>query len=213
MHIGYFDLRGTHIPTDSDEMSDLAGALLPSNRPDVPRECSLSRWATMMRSPLSCVFALGVVVLLGCPVWAESDVLTHMVGFALTGSDNADTKVIGDRANCVFAIKNELFRLNNVYTDRINFRTLQPRAGDARTWITLTLRGDEIVFEQTVEPPKDDGSETMRQMRAQYPDLFKPRHYSYTEYELHLTTDDQDEVKRAWQYIYSHKCKGKQTRS
>jgi len=194
-------------------MSEWAGALLSSNRSDVLPACSLSCWAIRSRSPLSCVFAAGVVVLLSCPVWAESDVLMRMVGFAVTGSDNADTKVIGDRANCVFAIKNELFRLNNVYTDRINFRTFQPRAGDLRTWITLTLQGDEIVFEQTIEPPKDDGSETMRQMRVQYPDLFKPRQYTYTEYELHLTTNDQDEVKRAWQYIYSHGCTGKRNRS
>ena len=194
-------------------MSECAGALLSSNRSEVLPECSLSCWATRLRSPLSCVFAAGVVVLLSCSVWAESDVLVRMVGFALTGGDNADTKVIGDRANCVFAIKDELFRLNNVYTDRINFRAFQPRAGDPRTWITLTLHGDDIVFEQTVEPPKDDGSETMRQMRAQYPDIFKPRHYTYTEYELHLTTNDQDEVKRAWQYIYSHGCAGKQSQS
>jgi hypothetical protein len=192
-------------------MSKRAGALLLSNLPDVLRECLLSYWATRLRSPLSCVFAVGVVVLLDCPVRAESDVLMRMVGFALTGSDNADTKVIGDRANCVFAINNELFRLNNVYNDRINIRTFQPRRGDPTAWITLTLHGDETVFEQTIEPPKDDASETMRQMRAAYPDFFKPRHYTYTEYELHLTTNNQDQVKRAWQYIYSHGCTGKQT--
>jgi hypothetical protein len=192
-------------------MSARAGALFPSNLPDILRECSLSCGATGLRSPLSCVFAVGVVVLLGCPVWAESDALMRVVGFALTGSDNADTKVIGDRANCVFAIKNELFRLNNVYTDRINIRTFRPRAGDPRTWITVMLQGDEIVFEQTIEPPKDDGSETMRQMRAEYPDIFRPRHYTYREYDLHLSTNDQNEVKRAWQYIYSHGCTGKQS--
>jgi hypothetical protein len=162
---------------------------------------------------LGCVFAAGAVVLLSRAVWAESDVLVRMVGFALTGSDNADTKVIGDRANCVFAIKNELFRLNNVYTDRINFRTFQPRAGNPKTWVTVTLHGNEIVFEQTIEPPRDDGSETMRKIRAEYPDLFKPRHYTYTEYELHLTTHDQNELKSAWQYIYSHGCVGKRSRS
>jgi hypothetical protein len=53
-----------------------------------------------------------------------------MVGFLLTGSDNADTKVIGNRVDCVFAVNNELFRLNNVYTNRINVRTFQPRRGD-----------------------------------------------------------------------------------
>ena len=194
-------------------MSECAGALLPSNPADFLCEYSLSCSGTGSRSLLSLVFAVGVVLFLGLPVWAEPDEFMHMVGFALTASDNADTTVIGDRANCVFATKNELFRLNNVYTDRINFRTFQPRAGDPTTWITVTLHGDDIVFEQTLEPPKDDGSETMRQMRAQYPDIFKPRHYTYTEYELHLTTKDQDEVKRAWQYVYSHGCSGKRNPS
>jgi hypothetical protein len=191
-------------------MSERARALLPSNLPEALRECAFSCGATRLRG---CVFAVGVVVLLGGPVWAESDVLMRMVGFALTGSGNADVKIIGDRANCVFAIKNDLFRLNNVYTDRINFRTFQPKTGEPRTWITLTLHGDEIVFEQTIEPPKDDGSETLRRMRAEYPDFFKTHHYTYTEYELHLTTDDQNQVKRAWQYIYSHGCAGKKSPS
>jgi hypothetical protein len=191
--------RGRHSRLTGIHMSKSARALLP--------------WATRLRSPLSCVFAVGVVVLLGCPVRAESDVLMRMVGLALTGSVSADTKVIGDRANCVFAIKDELYRLNNVYTDRINIRTFQPRAGDQSAWITLTLEGDEIVFEQSIEPPKDDGSETMRKMRVEYPDFFRTRHYTYTQYELHLTTNDQDKVKRAWQYIYSHGCTGKQSRS
>jgi hypothetical protein len=194
-------------------MSKRARALLPSHLPDVLRKCSLSCRAIGLRSRLGYLFALGIMVLLSCPVWAETDVLIRTVGFALTGKDNADIKVIGDHTDCVFAIKDKLFRLNNVYTDHINIRTFQPRRGDSTAWITLTLQGDEIVFEQTIEPPKDDGSETVRKMRAEYPDFFKARHYTYTEYELHFTTDDQDKVKRAWQYIYSHGCTGKQSRS
>jgi hypothetical protein len=189
-------------------MSKRAGVLLSPNLPDGLGQHSLS-----LRRLLSFVFALGVVFLPGCPVWAESDVFMRTVGFALTGSDNTDTKAIGDRINCVFAVNNELFRLNNVYTDRINIQTFQPRRGDPRAWITLTLQGDEIVFEQTIEPPKDDGSKTLRKMREDNPDFFRTRHYTYTEYQLHLTTNDQDKVKRAWQYIYSHGCTGKQSRS
>jgi hypothetical protein len=64
------------------------------------------------------VFAAVVVFLLGRPVRAETDLMMRAVGFALTGRDDADPKVI-DRASCVFAIENELFRLNNVYTDRL----------------------------------------------------------------------------------------------
>ncbi len=131
------------------------------------------------------------------------------LGFALTGSDDADLKVI-DRANCVFAIKNELFRLNNVYTDRIEIQGQQrQRLAVLEQWVTVTLHGDEIIFEKTVEPPKDDGSELIRQMRAGSPEMFKPHHYAYTRYELYLATKDQDGLKTAWQYIYSHGCSGK----
>jgi hypothetical protein len=149
------------------------------------------------------------VFLLGCPVWAETDLL-RAVGFALTGSDDADPKVI-DRANCVFAIKNELFRLNNVYTDRlkIQVRQRQRRLGVLEQSVTVELHGDEIIFEKTVEPPKDDGSELIRQMRVESPEMFKPHHYAYTQYELFLATNDQDGVKRAWQYVYRHGCTGK----
>jgi hypothetical protein len=56
----------------------------------------------------------------------------------------------------VFAIKNELFRLNNVYTDRIEIQGQQrQRLGVLEQWVTVTLHGDEIIFEKTVEPPKD----------------------------------------------------------
>jgi hypothetical protein len=57
--------------------------------------------------------------LLGAPIWAEPDVFMHAVSFALTGRKDADPKVIGNRTHCVFAIDNDLFRLNNVRTDRI----------------------------------------------------------------------------------------------
>jgi hypothetical protein len=156
------------------------------------------------------VFAVGVVFFFGCPVPAETDLLMRAVGFALTGSNDADVRVIGDRAGCVFAIKNEVFRLNNVYADRVKIQ------GSQRQWlgvpeqrVTVELHGDEIVFEETVEPPKDDGSELSRKMRAESPSMFEPHHYTYTRHEFFLSTNDHDGVKRAWQYIYSHGCAGK----
>ena len=75
-------------------------------------------------------------------------------------------------------------------------------------WVTVTLPGDEIVFEKTIEPPKDDGSEIRRQMRVQSPSLFAAHRYSYTLHELYLATNDQDHVKTAWQYVCSHGCIG-----
>jgi hypothetical protein len=141
---------------------------------------------------------------------AETDVFMRIVGFALTGSDDADPKVIGDRAKCVFAIKNDIFHLNNVHTDRITIQGWQRQEG-LEQWVTVELRGDDIVFEDTTEPLRDDGSETIRQLRAAMPDAFTSHHNTYKEHELHLTTNNQERVKTAWQYIYSHGCTGKQT--
>ena len=163
-----------------------------------------------LRSSLSWMFAVGVVFFFGRPVSAETDLLMRAVGFALTGSNDADVRVIGDRAGCVFAIKNEVFRLNNVYADRVKIQ------GSQRQWlgvpeqrVTVELHGDGIVFEKTVEPPKDDGSELLRKMRAESPSMFEPHYYSYTRHELRLATNNEDEVKSAWRYVYSHGCTGK----
>jgi hypothetical protein len=70
--------------------------------------------------------------------------------------------------------------------------------------VTVELRGDDIVFEDTTEPLRDDGSETIRQLRAAMPDAFTSHHNTYKEH-------NQERVKTAWQYIYSHGCTGKQT--
>jgi len=194
-------------------MSGRAEALFPSNFLDVLRVAVLSckvMGLCALRRSLTCVFAVGVVFLLSGPVGAQTDLFMRAVGFALTGSDNADLKVIGDRASCVFAVKNELFRLNNVYTDRIKIQGQQRQwLGVLKQWVTVELHGDEIIFEETVEPPKDDGSELIRQMQVESPEMFRPHHYAYTRYELYLPTNDQDGVKRAWQYVYSHGCSGK----
>jgi hypothetical protein len=160
---------------------------------------------------LSHVFAVGFLFLLDCSVWGEGDMLMRAVEFALTGTDNADLKVV-DRAGCVFGIKNKLFHLNNVYTDSIKIQGRQRKSvGVLEQWVMVTLVGDDIVFEETVEPPMDDGSEVMRQMRAQSPRMFEPHHYSYIQHELHLATNDQDRVKTAWRYVYSHGCTGKRS--
>ena len=107
-------------------------------------------------------------------------------------------------------IKNELFRLNNVYTDRIKIRAWSDRRfGKLEQGVAVELQGDGIVFEITVEPPKDDGSELMRQMRAVSPEMFMPHHYTYTRYQLNLSTNNEDAVKTAWRDIYSRGCTDK----
>jgi hypothetical protein len=171
--------------------------------------CLASRGRSVRRA-LSCAVAGGILFLVGAPVWAEPDVLMRAVSFALTGRDDADPKVIGDRANCVFAIGDDLFRLNNVQTYRIEIQGWhRQRAWGPEQWVAVRLHGDDVVFEETIEPPKDDGSELMRQMRESSPELFKLHHYTYVEYELNLMTKDEDRVKKAWQYIYGNGCTSK----
>jgi hypothetical protein len=144
---------------------------------------------------------------------SEADEFMRAVEFALTGSDHAEPKVIGHRGNCVFAIGNEVFRLNNVYVDRIKIQVSQKQwLGRLEQRVTVAVHSDDIVFETTLDPPHDD-SELMRHMRVESPDLFKPQRLTYTEYELHLATNDQDRVKTAWQYVYSHGCTGKRSPS
>jgi len=141
----------------------------------------------------------------------ETDVFMRAVGFALTGSDDAESKAI-DRANCVFAIKNKIYRLNNVHVDRLNIRgwTCLKGVCEAEHKITVELHGDDIVFEETTEPLKDDGSELMKAWRLANPDSFKSHHNTYKEHVLTLYIEDQDRVTRAWTYIYSHGCTGRQ---
>ena len=153
---------------------------------------------------------LALILAGGVTGHAETDVFMRTVGFALTGNDNADPKVIGDRAKCVFAINNDIFHLNNVYPDRLAIQGWQRQQG-LEQWVTVELHGDDVVFEETTEPLKDDGSQTIRKLRAAMPDAFTSRHNTYKEHELHLTTNNQDRVKTAWQYIYSHGCTGKQS--
>lgn len=161
-----------------------------------------------MRITGACVLAS--ILASGVTAHAETDVFMRTVGFALTGSDDADPKVIGDRAKCVFAINNDIFRLNNVRTDQIAIQGWERQHG-LEQWVTVELQGDDVVFEETTEPLKDDGSDTIRQLRAAVPDAFTSHHNTYKEHELHLTTNNQERVKAAWQFIYSHGCTGKQS--
>src|SRR5579864_1990385 len=166
--------------------------------------------ASAVRAFVACIFMLILIV----AARGEPDVFMRAVGFALTGSDDADPKVIGDRANCVFAIKSDIFRLNNLQVDRLNIRGWTCKGGGvcvAEHKVTVELHGDDIVFEETKEPLRDDGSDLMKEMRLAMPDAFKSHHNTYKEHELTFYIEDQDRVMRAWAYIYSHGCTGKRS--
>jgi hypothetical protein len=150
--------------------------------------------------------ALRRLVIIWGAAYGETDVLLRAVGFALTGSDDTDPKVI-DRANCVFAIDKgteyDVFHLNNVQTDRITIRIWEQPRIDPRA-VVVELHGDEVVVDETFTP-KEEQDELTRQLL----NALKPRHDKQTE--LSLGHADMDRVKRAWQYIYSHGCTGKQS--
>jgi len=161
---------------------------------------------------MRCAIALAFGLLLVCPARAETDVFMRAVGFALTGNDDVEPKTI-DRSNCVFATGKGIFHLNNVYIDRITIHGWQQRAySGLEQWVAVSLHGDDVVVEETTEPLKDDGSEIMREMRRTDPSLFQPKHHMLKEHVLRLETSDQDRVRRAWAYIYSHGCVGQKTR-
>jgi hypothetical protein len=187
--------------------------MLPSSSPNV---LLLNKPGKLMglealRSSLTHACAVGIVFSLG-PVWAESDSLISAVEFALTGTNHVEPQVIGNVSNCVFVIKNELFRLDNVYTDRIKIQRWQDRRfGKLEQGVTVELHGSETVFEITTDSPKDDSSELTKHMRAESPEMFSPHHYTYTHYRLHLPTNDEEGVKRAWQRIYTDGCSGKRS--
>jgi hypothetical protein len=140
---------------------------------------------------------------------SETDVFMRAVGFALTGSDDAEPQAI-DRTNCVFAYKNDVFHLNNVQTDRVKIQGRQNKLGDQ--WINVDLHGDDVVVEHTTEPMSDELAKMFGQQWQQtHPEAFQSHRENRKEYELRLTTGDLDRVTRAWQYIYSHGCIGKKS--
>ena len=121
-------------------------------------------------------FALAVGLILVCGVaHSEPDVLLRAVGFALTGSDDADPKVIGNRANCVFAIKNDMYHLNNVYYDRIRYKGWQRQSSyGLEKSITVELHGDDVVFEEeTTKPVWGLDPDSIQRLQVVRPDFFQ----------------------------------------
>jgi hypothetical protein len=165
---------------------------------------------------------LSVAIVLIAPAHAETDILLRAVGFALTGSDNAIVRPI-DRAHCVFAIGRDTYRLNNVQTDRVvtkAWQNVNAKGIVLERWLTVELHGDETVYETTdeAETPLTEGDlhnpKFAAAIKAKDPDFFNrkpkpPEHHVSKEATLRLASDDEDRIKRAWQYIYANGCVGK----
>jgi hypothetical protein len=146
---------------------------------------------------------------------AQTDVFMRAVSYALTGTDNGEATAV-DRRKCVFDVFGDVFHLNNVHMDRIEIqRWKQTRLAASSTFpnefVTVTIHGDETVFETTTPGAEDDGSEAARIGRRIRPDLYRPSHISSKERTLRLPTADIARVVRAWRYIYDHGCVGKKS--
>lgn len=80
--------------------------------------------------------------------------MIEAVGFALTGSDNAKVRTI-NRKDCVFAVDDGTYYLNNVQVDRLTFKQWERKnaAGVVMArWLSAELHGNDTVYE-TIEKP------------------------------------------------------------
>lgn len=155
----------------------------------------------------SAVIAITSVVF-SCPsVSANDDVLLRAVGFSVTGSDDADAKIL-NRANCVFRVGNDTYHFNNIDTDRLNMKNWEQKfPAYIRHFTSIELHGDNIVYETVVEPQfKADGTANMEAYKKAMPELFKTQHFSYRERALEIDTNEPERLARAWTYIYSNGC-------
>jgi hypothetical protein len=138
------------------------------------------------------IVALGATLLLPCISRAQSDPFLEAVAFALTGDDNAKVQVIV-RANCVFGIKNEVFRLNNVHIDRV---TTAEVSWQGLKHLEVELHGRPRRRKGIAHAKKDD------------PAAFQRRHTKSNEHKIVMYTTERERVIRAWQYLYAHGCSG-----
>jgi hypothetical protein len=138
----------------------------------------------------------------------RADTFTDAIAFAVSGSDA--TKVVAvNKQNCIFKVGNDTFYFNNIYLDRATTRPMRNNLG--REWVEVDLHGKDKIVEIYVEPAKNDGSEIARNMAARYPDMFKPKWQSHTDYVLTVQTKEHDRLVRAWRFIYANGCKAKES--
>jgi len=80
------------------------------------------------------------------PAQAETDVFMRILGFALTGNDNAQPIVI-DRAKCIYAIEGDVFHLNNIHTDKLRIEAQERKRGFVpRRWVIACLLPDQDIW-------------------------------------------------------------------
>lgn len=116
--------------------------------------------------------------------------------FALTGRDNGEVQPV-ERANCVFKLHGQVFRLNNVQVDRLVVQ-------DRFSFVKVELHGGGVPVYENLRPGgmfEDAG--------FRLPGGIQP--IISNEHTLSFETSEPDRVRRAWQYVYSHGCVGQKS--
>jgi hypothetical protein len=139
--------------------------------------------------------------------------LLKAVGFALTGTDDAEVGVV-DRRHWIFAIGTEVFFLNNVEVDRLDLRSVvsAKRLDYGEEYVLSDLHGGAAVYENATQVTFDPTNQLDVAIRQNKPDFFEPKRFRSNEHPLVLHTREADRVKRAWKFIYSHGCSGARSR-
>lgn len=166
-----------------------------------------------------------LVALLAAAPTAAADTLSQAVSFAITGTDDAKVRAI-DAKDCVYAVDEATYRLNNIHVDRIALKSWTEQsvvAGVARErpFVTVELHGDKTIYETvTVTPASTDEEgltpDMVHEFKKHDPNFFKPQpkrteRTALKQAHLKLWTSELDRVKRAWEYIYANGCTGKKS--
>jgi hypothetical protein len=143
---------------------------------------------------------------------SESDVLLKTVAFALTANDETRVEPL-DQGNCVFRINNDIYRLNNVRLDRLGFQDQVRKLKNREHRVTLVLLSSDATVQESIYEGLDENNneltaEMMRELKENFPGVFKAHNTTFKQVTLVLPTDDGGRVRDAWRFIYSHGCSG-----
>jgi len=125
------------------------------------------------------------------------------LAYLLTGDDLGKIRVV-DRAQCIVEVRHRIWpdtpdlvsviHLNNVDRTRSSIEAI---SDVPRNRVDITLRGEGVV-DYLARPAFKLGQQEIPE---------KPAH-SASEDIITLYTDEVDSIRRAWDYIYSHGCRG-----
>lgn len=136
---------------------------------------------------------------------SQPDPYTEALGFAVTGRENADVKVI-DWSTCAFEADGAVIRIGDIDRSRLAFAIRETMTG----WgpvrrVTVTLHGDVPVYERIdkgldEEGPWDDEAVRMlkRIVKERNPELFRDRKVAARDHTLTLATTDIERVRQDW---------------